>query len=77
MLSIDQRSARVHARKYHLRRQYDIPIIFITAHGTETLRERLMAQGAVACLSKPFSDKTRLEAFGAESCSLLRGVHTI
>ena len=44
------------------RRQYAIPIIFITAHGTETLRERLMAQGAVACLSKPFSDKALLEA---------------
>jgi FixJ family two-component response regulator len=33
-----------------------IPIVFITAHGGETLRLRLMADGAVECLSKPFSD---------------------
>ena len=33
-----------------------IPIVFITAHGGETLRPRLIADGAVECLSKPFSD---------------------
>jgi FixJ family two-component response regulator len=47
------------------RLQYDIPIIFITAHGDGTVRGRLMAQGAVACLSKPFSDETLLEALNA------------
>jgi len=38
-----------------LRRQ-DIPIVFITAHGDETLRPRMLAAGAVECLLKPFSD---------------------
>ena len=33
-----------------------IPIVFITAHGGETLRPRLIADGAVECLSRPFSD---------------------
>ena len=38
-----------------LRRQ-QIPIVFITAHGDETVRPRLIGQGAVECLIKPFSD---------------------
>ena len=38
-----------------LRRQ-EIPIVFITAHGDETLRPRMLAAGAVECLLKPFSD---------------------
>ena len=38
-----------------LRRQ-DIPIVFITAHGDETLPPRMLAAGAVECLLKPFSD---------------------
>ena len=33
-----------------------IPIVYITAHGGETLRPRLLAGGAIECLSKPFSD---------------------
>jgi FixJ family two-component response regulator len=33
-----------------------IPIIFITAHGDQMTRPRLIAQGAVDCLLKPFSD---------------------
>ncbi|RWO38555.1 MAG: response regulator [Mesorhizobium sp.] len=33
-----------------------IPVIFITAHRDENVRRRLMADGAVACLYKPFSD---------------------
>jgi FixJ family two-component response regulator len=33
-----------------------LPIIFITAHGDETLRPWLIEQGAVECLTKPFSD---------------------
>jgi len=37
------------------RRQH-IPIVFITAHGDETVRPRLIQQGAVDCLIKPFSD---------------------
>ena len=33
-----------------------IPIVYITAHGGDSLRPRLLAGGAVECLSKPFSD---------------------
>jgi FixJ family two-component response regulator len=44
-----------------LRRQ-DIPIIFITAHRDEALRSRMLEQGAVECLFKPFSDTALLLA---------------
>ncbi|MGB0014802.1 MAG: response regulator [Candidatus Sulfotelmatobacter sp.] len=44
------------------RRGREIPIIFITAHGDETIRPRLLEQGAIECLSKPFSDTALLEA---------------
>jgi FixJ family two-component response regulator len=44
------------------RRQHKIPIVFITAHGDETLRPRVRAQGAVDCLIKPFSDMALLDA---------------
>ena len=44
------------------RRRHAIPIVFITAHGDETDRPRLLAQGAVACLFKPFSEAALLEA---------------
>ena len=43
------------------RRRQDVPIIFITAHADEGLRPKLLAQGAVECLSKPFSDTALLE----------------
>ena len=39
-----------------------VPIVFITAQGDSSLRPRLMAIGAVACLFKPFSDTVLLEA---------------
>lgn len=42
-----------------------LPIIFITAQGTEALRERVMADGAVDCLLKPFSEEKLLNAVGA------------
>jgi FixJ family two-component response regulator len=44
------------------RRQHRIPIIFITAHGVEAVRRSLVEKGAVACLSKPFSDEALLKA---------------
>ena len=47
------------------RRRHAIPIVFITAHGDETDRPRLLAQGAVACLFKPFSEEALLEALQA------------
>jgi FixJ family two-component response regulator len=48
-------------RELKLRRQ-KIPIIFITAQGSETVRRRLLAQGAVECLFKPFTESVLLEA---------------
>jgi FixJ family two-component response regulator len=47
------------------RRRHRIPIIFITAHEAQALRGRLVNEGAVACLSKPFSDETLLAALNA------------
>jgi FixJ family two-component response regulator len=43
-------------------RRREIPIIFITAHADETVRPNLLEQGAVECLSKPFSDTALLGA---------------
>jgi FixJ family two-component response regulator len=51
-------------RELMLRRK-EIPIIFITAHGSETIRPHLLQQGAVECLSKPFSDTALREALNA------------
>jgi FixJ family two-component response regulator len=42
-------------RELKLRRQ-EIPIVFITAQRDETVRPRVLEQGAVECLFKPFSD---------------------
>ena len=47
------------------RRGREIPIIFITAQGDETIRPHLLDQGAVECLMKPFSDTALLEALNA------------
>ena len=43
----------------------EIPIIFITAHGDEEIRPRVLSEGAVDCLLKPFSEE-----------ALLRAIHT-
>src|SRR5215475_7496067 len=43
-----------------IRRGVVIPIVFITAQGDKSLRPRLVAAGAVACLFKPFSDDALL-----------------
>ena len=43
----------------------EIPIVFITAHRDETIRPRLLEQGAVECLFKPFSDGALLNALDA------------
>ena len=44
------------------RRQQEIPIVFITANGDETVRRDLRAQGAVDCLFKPFGETALLDA---------------
>ena len=51
-------------RELTLRRKA-IPIVFITAHRDETVRPRLLEQGAVECLFKPFSDTALREALDA------------
>lgn len=48
-----------------IRRQNGVPIVFITAQGDTSLRPRLIARGAVACLFKPFNDDALLEAVDA------------
>jgi FixJ family two-component response regulator len=47
------------------RRRQDIPIVFITAAGDESVRSRLVARGAVACLFKPLSKTALLDALNA------------
>jgi FixJ family two-component response regulator len=42
-----------------------IPTIFITARGDDGVRSRLLEQGAVECLFKPFSDTALLEALNS------------
>jgi FixJ family two-component response regulator len=48
-----------------IRRNWDIPIVFITAQGDESVRPRLISEGAVECLFKPFSDVALLTALNA------------
>jgi FixJ family two-component response regulator len=47
------------------RRKIKVPIIFITGHVDEALRSRLIEQGAIACLIKPFSDAAMHEALNS------------
>lgn len=51
-------------RELKLRRK-EIPIVFITAHRDETVRPRVLEQGAVECLFKPFSERALVEALNA------------
>ena len=43
-------------------RRETIPIVFITASGDRTVRRRLLAEGAVECLFKPFKETALLDA---------------
>ena len=47
------------------RRKIRIPIVFITGQRDERLKSRLIEQGAIACLIKPFSDAAMLEALNS------------
>jgi FixJ family two-component response regulator len=47
------------------RRRQAIPIVFITGHGDTTVRPRLLAEGAVDCLFKPFSEAALLDSITA------------
>ena len=44
------------------RRNVKIPVVFITARKDEVVRSRLLDDGAVECLFKPFSDTALLQA---------------
>jgi FixJ family two-component response regulator len=44
------------------RRRHEIPIVYVTAQKDETVRPRMLEQGAVECLFKPFSDRALLDA---------------
>ena len=47
------------------RRRQENPIVFITGTGDSTVRQRVLAQGAVECLFKPFSETALLDALNA------------
>jgi FixJ family two-component response regulator len=47
------------------RRDCSIPIVFITARSDGAVRRQVLARGAVACLSKPFSEDALLDAVTA------------
>jgi FixJ family two-component response regulator len=47
------------------RRGKTIPIVFITAHVDEAVRQGLIARGAVDCLFKPFTETALLQAIEA------------
>ncbi|MGD0798588.1 MAG: response regulator [Acidobacteriaceae bacterium] len=46
-------------------RREQIPIVFITGHRHEVVRPKVIEQGAVECLLKPFSDTALAEALNA------------
>jgi FixJ family two-component response regulator len=54
------------------RRGHNIPIIFITVLEDETDRHRLLSQGAVECLYKPFSERDLIKAL--ESAILVNNI---
>jgi FixJ family two-component response regulator len=46
-------------------RRPELPIVFISGHGDETVRPRMLELGAVDCLFKPFSETALLAAIDA------------
>jgi FixJ family two-component response regulator len=47
------------------RRQHHIPVVFITANRDNAMRQRLLREGAVECLFKPFNDTDLLKALNS------------
>jgi len=47
------------------RRDCNIPIVFITGFSDGGAKRQVLARGAVACLSKPFSERALLDAVTA------------
>ena len=52
-------------QKKFIASQHSIPIVFITAHGDEAVRARVLGDGAVDCLLKPFTEDALLNAVHA------------
>ena len=52
-------------QKELLRRRQAIPMVFVTATDDRTVRPRVISQGAVECLFKPFSETALLDAINA------------
>jgi len=48
-----------------IRQRQEIPIVFITGTGDQSVRPRVLATGAVECLFKPFSETALLDALNA------------
>lgn len=48
-----------------IRLNYDIPIVFITAHSDDSTIPDLLSRGAVACIYKPLNEVALLEAVNA------------
>jgi len=46
-------------------RRWNIPIVFITASGDKAIRTRVLADGAIECLFKPFSEEALVDALNA------------
>jgi len=64
-LILDVRMAGIGGLELQRRLVYsnpEIPVIFITAHGDEELRSRVLKCGAVDFLFKPFSEEALLSA---------------
>ena len=51
-------------------RGYAIPIVFVSGHGSEALRRRLMEEGATECVFKPLSSTALV---GAIEIALRKG----
>jgi len=47
------------------RRRRNLPIVFITAHDDENIRNSLLAKGAAEVLFKPFGDAVLLDALNS------------
>jgi FixJ family two-component response regulator len=47
------------------RRKRHIPIVFITGFSDSTVKRQVLNRGALACLSKPFSEAALLDAVSA------------
>jgi FixJ family two-component response regulator len=47
------------------RRGNSMPVVFITAKVDQAMRPRLLEQGAVDCLFKPFTERALLDAIGS------------